>query len=549
MASSILPINFYCTDMTKYLLSRILRGIVSIVIVVGIVMILLFTLIDKNNIFMQDTVYTKKQANDREVYKYQCWENYGYVDYISYGDYLVDLEEAGEIDRGTRFEAAGFANFEADDSPTVKEYVGKFRQKYEAEGYTFVRLEAILQNVSAGALKQGGAPYIFVYKNTPVIVRLWNYFSHLITVDNIHYVEEPIENRGLSFTFHDPVYGGTKFSPAIIGNGTQHKYLLYFDNHFPFIHQNLFSLNLGKSYSINTGVDVLDTMTLSQGSIVKSEITFPAGYVGQASVDLHTATYSYGSYETWDGEKWEITKDKYYTDRYTDNYTLVDKTKASFSKIGFSFVIGIISTFIAYVIGIPLGMAMAVNKDKLFDRLGTIYIIFIIAVPSLAYIFMFRSIGKMFGLPITFDVDKLTPLMYVLPIVSLALPSIGGFMKWVRRYMIDQMNSDYVKFARSGGLTESEVFRKHILKNAIIPIVHGIPGAILGSVVGGIITESVYSVPGTGGMLVKAINYFDNGAIIGLTLFYTALSVISLILGDILMALVDPRISYTSKGR
>jgi oligopeptide transport system permease protein len=290
-------------------------------------------------------------------------------------------------------------------------------------------------------------------------------------------------------------------------------------------------------------------MVQTQGSIVKSEITFPAGYVGQASVDLHTAAYSAGSYSTWDGEKWVVTTEKYYADRYVDNYTLVEKTKASLSKTGFSFTIGIISTFIAYVIGIPLGMAMAVNKDRFIDKLGTVYIIFIIAVPSLAYIFMFRAIGKSIGLPTTFDVDNLTAAMYVLPIASLALPSIGGFMKWVRRYMIDQMNSDYVKFARSGGLTEREVFSKHILKNAIIPITHGIPGAILGAVVGGIITESVYSVPGTGGMLVKAINFYDNGSVIGLTLFYTMLSVISLILGDIVMALVDPRISYTSKGR
>ncbi len=534
--------------MIKYLLNRILRGVISIVIVVGIVMILIFTLIDKKNIFMNYPMYTKKQQNDREVYMYQCWENYGYVDYIPYGEYLVELEENGEITRDTRFEAAAFGNTAEDDSALVSEYVSKFRTYYESNGYTFVRLDAILQNAS-GTLKQGGSPQIFVYKNTPVPIRLWNYFTHLITVDNIHYVKEPIENRGISFTFFDPVYGGQKFSPAILGNGTLHRYLLYFDNQFPFIHQNVFSLNLGKSYSINTGIDVSTTMVQTQGSIVKSDIHFPSGYVGQASVDLHTATYSPNSFETWDGEKWEVTKDKYYTDRYTDNYTLVDKTKASMSKTGFSFVIGIISTFIAYVVGIPLGMAMAVNKDKLIDKLGTIYIIFIIAVPSLAYIFMFRAIGKGIGLPTTFDIDNVNPLMYVLPIASLALPSIGGFMKWVRRYMIDQMNSDYVKFARSGGLTEKEVFRKHILKNAIIPIVHGIPGAILGSVVGGIITESVYSVPGTGGMLVKAINFFDNGAIIGLTLFYSSLTVVSLILGDILMALVDPRISFTSKGR
>ncbi len=122
-------------------------------------------------------------------------------------------------------------------------------------------------------------------------------------------------------------------------------------------------------------------------------------------------------------------------------------------------------------------------------------------------------------------------------------------MKWLRRYMIDQMNSDYVKFARSGGLTENEIFRKHILKNASIPIVHGVPAAILSSLVGAIITERVYTVPGAGNLLTIAINQYDNGVIVGMTLFYALLSVVSIILGDVLIAIVDPRISYSGKAR
>ena len=122
-------------------------------------------------------------------------------------------------------------------------------------------------------------------------------------------------------------------------------------------------------------------------------------------------------------------------------------------------------------------------------------------------------------------------------------------MRWLRRYMIDQANADYVKFARSEGLSENEIFRKHILKNAAIPIIHGVPGAILGSLVGALITESVYVVPGTGNLLVKAINAYDNSVIVGVAMFYAVLSVVSRILGDILMAMVDPRISFSSKGR
>jgi oligopeptide transport system permease protein len=220
------------------------------------------------------------------------------------------------------------------------------------------------------------------------------------------------------------------------------------------------------------------------------------------------------------------------------------------SKIGYSFVIGILATILSYLVAVPLGILMAHRKDKLADKLGTIYIVFIMAVPSLAYIFMFRELGvNLFGLPRIFDTSSVSPIIYILPIVSLALPAIANIMKWLRRYMIDQMNSDYVKFARSGGLSDGEIFRKHILKNAAIPLIHGIPGSILGCLTGAIITESVYNVPGTGGLLVQAINSYDNSVIVGVALFYAVLSVISLILGDILMALADPRISFSTKGR
>ena len=214
-----------------------------------------------------------------------------------------------------------------------------------------------------------------------------------------------------------------------------------------------------------------------------------------------------------------------------------------------AFVIGIIAVILSYLLAVPLGILMARKKDKLVDQLGTIYIVFIIAVPSLAYIFLFKAIGGKMGLPTTFDMDSKSKLMYILPIVSLALPQVANLMKWLRRYMIDQMNSDYVKFARSGGLTEGEIFTKHILKNAAIPIVQGVPASVLFALTGAIITERVYVVPGAGNLLTEAISKYDNGVIVGVTLFYAVLSVISIILGDVLMSMVDPRISFSTKDR
>ncbi|MCR5330043.1 MAG: ABC transporter permease, partial [Lachnospiraceae bacterium] len=112
----------------------------------------------------------------------------------------------------------------------------------------------------------------------------------------------------------------------------------------------------------------------------------------------------------------------------------------------------------------------------------------------------------------------------------------------------DQMNADYVKFARAEGLSEKEIFRLHISKNAMIYIVHGIPSSIIFCLTGAIITERVYSVPGVGNLLTEAIKQHDNGVIVAVTVFYTALEIISVIAGDLLLAKYDPRISLSEEG-
>ena len=98
------------------------------------------------------------------------------------------------------------------------------------------------------------------------------------------------------------------------------------------------------------------------------------------------------------------------------------------------------------------------------------------------------------------------------------------------------------------GLSEGEIFNKHIFKNASIPIVHGIPASILGCLTGSLFTEKVYGVPGIGQEFTKAIEANNNSVILALTLFFASLSIISLILGDVLMAIVDPRISFSNSG-
>lgn len=509
------------------------------VIVVGIVMVMVYSALDRNLIFAADSMYTRVKSNAKEVYMMQQWERYGYVDYVPYSDYMRQLVRDDEITQEQYSAAITFGNKASQDSDEAAEFIRRFTEEYESKGYKVVRLDGKMKGKTK-KYQDGGEPRLYAYRNIPVLMRLVNYFKGLITVDNIHYVEDEIEDRGITFTLRDPVYGGEKFSPAVMGTGTQYKYLFYFDDSFPFIHQNLVKINLGLSYSIRQGIDVFQTMTESQGSYAYSTVTYPTGMVSESADDLHSASYISGSLAGGG----PVVKAS-----FVDDYTNISTNKNGMSKIGYSFTIGIIAVFLSYLIGVPVGIIMALRKDKLLDHIGTFYIVFITAVPSLAYIFLFKSLGGRFGLPTTFDMENPTWLMYVLPIISLSLPSIASLMKWLRRYMIDQMNSDYVKFARSGGLSEGEIFRKHILKNAIIPIVHDIPASILFALTGAIITERVYVVPGVGNMLTRAINAYDNGVIVGMVLFYAVLTVTSVILGDVLMSVLDPRISFTAKAR
>ena len=524
--------------MSKYLIKRILRALMSVVIVVAVIMTMVYVFLDRESIFAGDPTYSKRKSNALQTYKMQQWERYGYVDYIPYADFLQEKLISGEIDNATYEKAMNLGLSVAGENKTAEAYIKQFKELYKSKGYKIVPLKGETKG-NTKKYVDGGQPALYAYKDVPLLQRLWDYLTGIVTVDNIHKASGDVGERGLSFTWYDPAYGGEKFSPAIMANGTHHKYLLYMTDEFPFIHQNLISISLGTSFSVNKGIDVFQTMTDTQGSLLKDTVYYPSGVVEVTADNLHSLTYLEGSRE----------QGALNATYYNDDYTVVTTNKDGKSKMGYSFVIGIISVVLSYLIAVPMGIGMALKKDKLLDKLGTFYIVFITAVPSLAYIFMFKAIGNKMGLPTTFDMLTPTWLMYVLPIISLSLPSIASTMKWLRRYMIDQMNSDYVKFARSGGLSEGEIFRKHILKNAIIPIVHGIPASVLFAMTGAIITERVYVVPGAGNLLTTAINKYDNGVIVGVALFYALLTVTSVILGDVLMAAMDPRISFTAKER
>ncbi len=519
--------------MAGYVLKRLLRSLVSLVVVVFIIMLLVFKLMNREQIFK--TANLTRYTNNKKIeFKYKTYEEYGYMDVIEYQEYASDWAKENET---TAPELPDGKKVKLPDNKTIAkdediELVMKFKNDYTNNGYTIIR-ELPKNNKDANIL--------IAYKERSVFARLWDFFSGLFVFDTVNYAQNTedysnyvakygeVEKKIYFAT--DPMNG----LPCIMGSGTKHKYLFYFDNVFPFVHQNFLTLNLGKRYS--SGKDFFEYFTENQGEVDFREYTYPDGsVVKDVGYDFHEREFNPN-----------IKQIDY--DKFQDGYSRTNKSyRDGLSMIGYSFIIGIIATILVYIIGVPLGLLLALKKDKITDKIGNLYIIFIMAVPSLAYIYLFALIGgQVFGLPTNWPTGTV-PLVFILPIVSLALPSIATMMKWTRRYMIDQMTSDYVKFARSQGFSEGEIFRKHILKNALIPIVQGIPASIIGSLTGAIITERVYNVPGMGKLLTTAIDECDNGVIVGLSFFYAFLSIISLILGDILMAKTDPRISFSGGG-
>ena len=225
----------------------------------------------------------------------------------------------------------------------------------------------------------------------------------------------------------------------------------------------------------------------------------------------------------------------------------IEITEILADKVPISMLLGTISLVISLVLGLPLGRLMTRYKGRIPDHIGTAFIVVIQAVPAVVYYLFIQMYGtSLMGLPLLFSRDNLAT--YILPVFSLSLGNIAYYGMWLRRYMVDESNKDYVKLAVAKGVNSKELMRKQIFRNAVVPLVQYIPTSFVLTVVGSIYVESLYSIPGMGGLLVKCIQSQDNTIVQALVLIYSALSIIGLILGDILMTFVDPRITFGKKG-
>lgn len=226
----------------------------------------------------------------------------------------------------------------------------------------------------------------------------------------------------------------------------------------------------------------------------------------------------------------------------------VDVVSVIGDKFTISMKLGCTALVISLFVGILIGIIQTLNKDRILDHVGTAYTIFVNAVPSLVSYSLVLAFGsKVLGLPSLYSTRNPSETS-ILPIVCLSLASIASYALWTRRYMVDELNKDYIKLARVKGTSSAGIMIKHVFKNAFVPLAQYVPASFLYTIGGSLLVERFFSVPGMGPLLTDAIVRYDVNVVQTLVVLYTVLGTLGVFLGDILMMLLDPRIKLTGKG-
>ena len=234
----------------------------------------------------------------------------------------------------------------------------------------------------------------------------------------------------------------------------------------------------------------------------------------------------------------------------------VPATQKFTEVIGLSVIMGGISFVLSIVIAVPLGVLAATKQYSRADYVITSVALVGISLPT----FFFATLLKLFfSVKLGwFDLYGLVGRDYaqldsmgqfldkanhlVLPIVTLVIVSIGGYMRYTRTNMLEVLNADYIRTARAKGLSERTVIYKHAFRNTLIPLVTIIGGSLPGLFSGALITETLFSIPGIGYISYQSMVAGD----IPFTMFYLSfmavLTLASNLLTDILYGVVDPRV-------
>jgi oligopeptide transport system permease protein len=209
----------------------------------------------------------------------------------------------------------------------------------------------------------------------------------------------------------------------------------------------------------------------------------------------------------------------------------------------FSARLGLLALTFSLVIGIPLGILAALRQNTIVDYVSLFFATVGVSVPSfvigLLVIIIFGT--KLNWISISTN-DWNTWRPYIAPALVLSLGPMSFITRITRATMLDVKRQDYIRTARAKGLSERSVISRHMLRNGLIPVVTVIGPLLVDLITGAVITEAIFSIPGTGRFFVESIFNRDYSMIMGTTLVYAALIVLANMMVDLSYGLLDPRI-------
>lgn len=218
-----------------------------------------------------------------------------------------------------------------------------------------------------------------------------------------------------------------------------------------------------------------------------------------------------------------------------------------------SIVLNLVSIALSFIIAIPVGIKSAVKRGSSFDNFWQVFTLVGLSVPTffIAMILIYTLAIKLGLLPLGgmpsgggFNLRYI--LKYtrhlILPMATLTIGSLAGTTRYVRNAMIDVLNQDYIRTARSKGLSSKVVIYRHAFRNALIPIVTLVAGSLVTVFGGSMITETIFAFNGIGYILFNALNTRDFMIVLAMNLFYAFLALFANLLMDLGYAAVDPRV-------
>ncbi len=212
-----------------------------------------------------------------------------------------------------------------------------------------------------------------------------------------------------------------------------------------------------------------------------------------------------------------------------------------------SFTLGICAMIVAILAGIPAGIISALKQNGWQDNIIKVLTTILVSLPNfvIASGLMYVLGYKLRLLPVALWG---TPKQMVMPVLALAAYPLSYITKMMKSSMLEVLNSDYIRTARAKGASNFLVVYKHALKNAILPIITILGPMFAGIITGSLVVEKIFTIPGLGGQFTMSIFNRDYPMIMGLTIFYSILLIGSILIVDIVYAIVDPRIKLGKEG-